>query len=149
MMTHVYITQSQEEDILSLTNKICDLKLKSPISSVSAVSATPSSDLHVSGVANFKATMMPHLNTGLAVSATKYSLESVDSTSLTTTSGFSCSNHPTDLFRDQWVCYRAQPYYETMCNKTPQYLLVMAYGIINPETEFPFSFDREPFVSYH
>ena len=57
MMTPVHITQSQEEDSLSLTNKICDLKFKSPISTVTA---TPSSDLHISCVANFKATMMPH-----------------------------------------------------------------------------------------
>ena len=77
-MTPVPITQSQEEDSLSLTNKIRDLKLKSPISTVTA---TPSSDLHVCCVANFKAKIMPHLNTGLVVSATKYSPESVGSTS--------------------------------------------------------------------
>ena len=77
-MTPVHITQSQEEDSLSLSDKIRDLKLKSP---TSTLSTTPSSDLHVSGVANFKATMMPHLNTGLAVSTTKYSPEAVGSTS--------------------------------------------------------------------
>ena len=36
-----------------------------------------------------------------------------------------------------------------MCNKTPQYLLAMAYSTINPKTGFPFSYDGEPFASYH
>ena len=146
MMTPVPITQSQEDDSLFLTNKIRDLKLKAPISTVTA---SPSSGLHVSCAANFKTTTMPYLNTDLVVSTTKFSPESVGSTSSTVTGGFSYTNHPTDLFPDQWVCYRAQHYYETMCDKNPQYLLVMAYGIINPETGFPFSFDREPFISYH
>ena len=36
-----------------------------------------------------------------------------------------------------------------MNHKVPQYLLVMASGIINPKTGFPFTYDGELFTSYH
>ena len=36
-----------------------------------------------------------------------------------------------------------------MKQKDPPYLLVMANGIINPKTGFPFTYDGEPFTSYH
>ena len=92
---------------------------------------------------------MSHINTRSAVSTTKYSPKAVGSTSLTTTGGISSWSHLADLFPDKWACYCAQHYYETMCHKTLQYLLVMAYRIINPGTGLPFFFDREPFISYH
>ena len=36
-----------------------------------------------------------------------------------------------------------------MKRKDPTYLLVMANGIINPKSGFPFAYDEEPFISYH
>ena len=125
MMTPIHITQTLEKDSVSLSDTIHDPKLKSP---TSTLTTTPLSDIHVSSAANFAATMIPYINTGLAFSTTNYSPEAIGSTSLSTTGGIISWNHSTAPFPEEWDCYCAQHYYETMCHKTPQYLLAMAYG---------------------
>ena len=82
------------------------------------------------------------LTTGLALSPSKYLPDTIGSTFATV----SAVTQPT---ANQWDRYRAQPYYEVMKRKDPIYLLVMANGIINPKSGFPFAYDEDPFISYH
>ena len=91
----------------------------------------------------------PYSNTHLAFALTNYSPDTVGSTTITTTNGVQSMVKMTQPMVEERDCYHAQYYYENMCNKTPQYLLTIAYGIIIPETGFTFSYNEESFTSYH
>ena len=82
------------------------------------------------------------LTTGLTLSPPEYLPDIICSTFATV----SANTQPTV---NRWDCYCAQPYYEIMKRKDPIYLLVMANGIINPISGFPFAYDEDPFISYH
>ena len=138
MPTPVYITQTQEVDHSSLLEQILDLNLNNTISTYPSLVATASTN-----------SMTPYSNTFLAFTPANYSPDTVGSTSVTITNGVQSMVQMTLPMTEERDCYHAQYYYESMCNKTQQYLLAMVYGMIMPETRFPFSYNGKPFTSYH
>ena len=82
------------------------------------------------------------LTIGLALSPPKYLPDIIGSIFAT----LSVVTWPTV---NRWDCHCAQPYYKIMKRKDPMYLLVMANGSINPKSGFPFTYDEDPFISYH
>ena len=139
MPTPVYITQTQEDDHSLLSDQIFDMKLNT---TPPTPTPTPTSTFSPTPIPAFKSKPAPLHNTGLLLSTSNYLPEAVGSTFLTIPDGATPAP-------GVWDRYSAQYYYENTCNTNPQYLLVMAYGIINPETGFPFAYDEEPFTSYH
>ena len=148
MPSLVYITQTQEEETM-LLKQINDIELNSDRNFKEIMSPTTQTALPLlakSSPPTPPSTFMPivssSLTTGLALSPPKYLPDIIGSTFATV----SAVTRPT---ANQWDRYRAQPYYEIMKRKDPIYLLVMANGLINPKTGFPFVYDGEPFISYH
>ena len=137
MPSPVYITQTQEDNHSLLSEQIYNMELNTtPPTPTATPTPTPTP------TPAFKSKPTSLHNTGLLLSTPNYLPEAVGSTFLTISGGATPSPNV-------WDCYSAQYYYETTCNSTPQYLLVMAYGIINPKTGFPFAYDEELFTSYH
>ena len=138
MPTPVYITHIQEEDHFSLSEQILGLNLNNATSTYPSLVATASTN-----------SVTHDSNTHLAFAPTNYSSDTMGSTSITTTNGVQSMVQMTSPMAEKQDCYHAQYYYENMCNISPQYLFAMVYGIIMPKTGFLFSYNGEPFTSYH
>ena len=148
MPSLVCITQTQEEETM-LLKQINDMKLNNNLEFTEFLPATTQTPLPLLVTSSlqtptgmFVPIVSSSLATGLALSPPKYLLDIIGSTFATV----SALTQPTV---NQWDCYCAQPYYKIMKRKDLTYLLVMANGIINPKSGFPFAYDEEPFISYH
>ena len=144
MPSPVYITQTQDEEQTILVKQVKDLKLSTILPTTLTLPthrSTTSPSLQNSRPTSFVPTFSSAVTSNLLLAPSKCLPDVVGST-------FSTNVGDATLSTNQWECYHAKYYYETVKHETPPSILAMAYGIINPITGLPLAYDGEPFSSY-